>query len=588
MYAYDRCINSSGVLRYRTSRGWVSELTRGHGRENITEILDVSVRTSGVPPLPCPEVKSKRTECGVPDLRSAAASVLARMHETQSSLFNSLEKIVLAGSRPQRATLTAQNQAVAPHVVAAMKILSSNLKKGFEYVSDAPDDSNEMDTDDSAALANAKCMYYGNQLSVLRSCLVSFNVQSCDKLSKALLNYHKICAFFWAPPSWQSEEKTRDESRRMFDVPLLVNLMVGDGWKDGIYPAQTSDEPTRSGIISAIRFVLLHSLRDMAVHAAKDSVPEELEQKDLAECAPRTTQRMSRAVAVALSPTLTLLRRLVSRQQLVETQMASALTKMSENDMATFLTSLPKDESDDAPKPKFNAVQFARRLSLEIGKLTLEVWSDDDFSSVPSHVMHPYLGLMGDVLRSLEEAAKVVNPSPAAGTENTAEALLSSVSGRLRDLQDPTSRHGRILASMGLLRGALGNNAEESAEPFEPSEEAISQLAEMGFGRDHAIEALEVRRAVTLFDSLVLPSAHVIFPDLVRRLRQIGLRSQWNMPLRIRRRRQQPSSGEELLESSEGRRVSSESKARVRQPRMRRHRMRSHQIKTGLMVIQTR
>ena len=29
--AYDRCINSSGVMRYRTRRGWVSKQTRGHG-----------------------------------------------------------------------------------------------------------------------------------------------------------------------------------------------------------------------------------------------------------------------------------------------------------------------------------------------------------------------------------------------------------------------------------------------------------------------------------------------------------------------------------------------------------------------------
>ncbi len=31
--AFDRCINRSGIMRYRTARGWVSEQTRGHGRE---------------------------------------------------------------------------------------------------------------------------------------------------------------------------------------------------------------------------------------------------------------------------------------------------------------------------------------------------------------------------------------------------------------------------------------------------------------------------------------------------------------------------------------------------------------------------
>lgn len=36
--AFDRCVNSSGILRYRTQRGWVSEMTRGHGREPIAEV----------------------------------------------------------------------------------------------------------------------------------------------------------------------------------------------------------------------------------------------------------------------------------------------------------------------------------------------------------------------------------------------------------------------------------------------------------------------------------------------------------------------------------------------------------------------
>lgn len=87
----DRCVNSSGVLRYQTSRGWVSELTRGHGRESITEILDVSSSDDDVlPPISTgssssEEVGSKRIECGVPDLRSVGASVLARLHGSQVS-----------------------------------------------------------------------------------------------------------------------------------------------------------------------------------------------------------------------------------------------------------------------------------------------------------------------------------------------------------------------------------------------------------------------------------------------------------------------------------------------------------------------
>lgn len=79
----------------------------------------------------------------------------------------------------------------------------------------------------------------------------------------------------------------------------------------------------------------------------------------------------------------------------------------------------------------------------------------------------------------MEEAAKVTKPNSVSATER-----LSSLSGggRIPDLRDPTRRRGRLLASM--LPGQV-------SEPFEPSEESISTLAEMGFGRDHALEALE-------------------------------------------------------------------------------------------------
>ena len=61
----------------------MSELARGQGRENITEVLDVRIGTEL--PLSDPEINSKRIECGVPDLRSSAAAVLARLSDSQVS-----------------------------------------------------------------------------------------------------------------------------------------------------------------------------------------------------------------------------------------------------------------------------------------------------------------------------------------------------------------------------------------------------------------------------------------------------------------------------------------------------------------------
>jgi len=90
-YAYDRCINSSGVLRYRTSRGWVSELTRGLQRDGITEVIDVNVQAAVPPEIVDSSSDSieakKRVELGLPDLRSVTASSMARLHQGSVALF---------------------------------------------------------------------------------------------------------------------------------------------------------------------------------------------------------------------------------------------------------------------------------------------------------------------------------------------------------------------------------------------------------------------------------------------------------------------------------------------------------------------
>ena len=88
--ATDRCINASGVMRYKLSSTdelgigsrWVSELTRGHGREPIAEVIrilhhEIGSRKENVQ---SEDDGYRRINVGVLDLRSAGASVLGRMH----------------------------------------------------------------------------------------------------------------------------------------------------------------------------------------------------------------------------------------------------------------------------------------------------------------------------------------------------------------------------------------------------------------------------------------------------------------------------------------------------------------------------
>jgi hypothetical protein len=76
------CVNSSVVMRYRTARGWLSELTRGHGRNLITETLCVSNSSEIGPLVPSLNGKvQKQCNCCVSDVFSVGASthVLARL-----------------------------------------------------------------------------------------------------------------------------------------------------------------------------------------------------------------------------------------------------------------------------------------------------------------------------------------------------------------------------------------------------------------------------------------------------------------------------------------------------------------------------
>ena len=89
--ASDRCVNASGVMRYkllnddkasRTDR-WISELTRGHGREPITEVIGITgtgINDSLPQKLPLEEDGHRRLNVGITNLSSASASVLARFH----------------------------------------------------------------------------------------------------------------------------------------------------------------------------------------------------------------------------------------------------------------------------------------------------------------------------------------------------------------------------------------------------------------------------------------------------------------------------------------------------------------------------
>jgi hypothetical protein len=76
------CVNLSFVMRYRTARGWLSELTRGHGRNPITETLCVSNSSEMGPLVPSlhGKVEKQCNRCVSDVLRVGASThVFARL-----------------------------------------------------------------------------------------------------------------------------------------------------------------------------------------------------------------------------------------------------------------------------------------------------------------------------------------------------------------------------------------------------------------------------------------------------------------------------------------------------------------------------
>lgn len=443
--SFDRCINSSGILRYHTRRGWVSEMTRGHGREPIAEVISLWESADGGAEPVKSDLSKGRIEAGLLDLRSVGVGVLARVQTSYSELFSALSKVILQGVRslPVR-TISFEEGTVGAHVVAAMTLLTSNVKEGINYpgvvrtVNDTlvPEKPSLYHSISEAGAA----MYLGCMLSHLQACLFD------DK-----------------------------RERRMVNFPLLVSLVSSDSFVekaagDSSMPDNNGmgEESSASlGIFDAVRFVFKHGLSDFASRAPTfptEQVPGSRVPKQI----------VSRSTAASIPPLISLLRRLVSTP-VSTSPAASIMSRMSWQDVALLVgekegnVRLARTPTDDV---FFQPEHFVRGLQSAISKVVKEAWLDSRFIHAPPFLVHPIASLVGEIIVALEDSSKKKKTLPGPAGSRAEGAMLLSDYFRDRRRQD-----------------AEPDAAED--EEFEPSEDAISRLAEMGFSRDHALDALE-------------------------------------------------------------------------------------------------
>ena len=445
--ATDRCLNSSGVMRYRSQRGWVSELTRGHGREAIAEVIDVyevqiNVRTE-VPRHA--DNSKKRIEYGVSSVAGVVASIFSRLQTSYCDLFSSLSRIITLGIRalPAR-SISFQSGTVGAHVRSLLHIMTLNIVKGFNH---------------EAVVPLLDSMSTGIKSNVSRGAAALY--------LSAQLNHFQTCFF---------EEK---RERRTINLLLLIFLLKSDPQVVGLKMGATE---ICFNFFGAIKFVFDHAFTDLSMF-------------------PTTTDSNSpkhsvigRSVAATLPTVIVILRRMVSASVIKSSPLITTLEMLREKDVFTLLGGTQDAavdlQSSDADKVVlFSANRFTRALFLSVATITSDIWNDPRFATLPAHILHPVALLANDIVSGLEDAANTVpKVSNSSEIESAAVAIVlpSHRSGMAQSIQRRSTETIIGLDDAG----------------FEASEEAITLLTDMGFGYDHALAAIESTRSNDLVASM--------------------------------------------------------------------------------------
>mmetsp|Transcript_14088 Transcript_14088/g.20124 ORF Transcript_14088/g.20124 Transcript_14088/m.20124 type:complete len:3340 (-) Transcript_14088:211-10230(-) len=492
--AFDRCINTSGIMRYQTSRGWISEQTRGHGREPIAEVLSIhgSINNSSV----VSKTKSiKRRECGIPDLSSVSAAILARLQSSHAGLCSCLSRAMIAGARSLPISSIPSVNGTMNFLKTLTKVISKVLQANFNALI-CPQIFDKYKEGTGVLSRPGMCMYFGNMISILNTCLY--------------------------------EEK---RERKVLNLPLLVHLIYSDGFSneyvDSMGHIDDSSEnnlntplPTQ-GVLAGIRFVMIHGFVDLEKFARRNFLSQSKGKLSLPLL---LRQRMSRSVAVSMPSAVELLRKLSSRSMLVDSHLVSMFRKMKETDLNFFLNR----NSKTGEKFMFNVVHFARSLHSNISKVVSEFWNNPLLVYAPAHVVNPITSLIGELLQCLEDSVKTNsgNERNSSCSNRRGAEMIGGIGNNLaldrsvsdlrllsRNLSDINPFIHRALSRDIRNDGETGNVEVElgtsvPTQPFEPSEETITQLVEMGFSREHALEAIETSESNRLEIAMEYALAH--------------------------------------------------------------------------------
>jgi hypothetical protein len=181
--AFERQLNSGGVMRYRTRHGWVSEHMRGGGAHPIAEVYEMgrdataaardpaaaaraaeeaaaTAAAAAAGPAAVHALAQRRRQSVVPGLRAAGANVLARLPAGARAVLGALGKALLAGPRSGSHGRDDLITALAPHSELAAKYMVSSLCSALQA-------GQQLQADSSAAA----CSYYTGVFGLVSAAL---------------------------------------------------------------------------------------------------------------------------------------------------------------------------------------------------------------------------------------------------------------------------------------------------------------------------------------------------------------------------------------------------------------------------------
>jgi hypothetical protein len=456
--AFDRCLNSSGIMRYRTQRGWVSELTRGHGRDPIAEVLSIwNAQDEGPPVSQATDHKtSERVNCGIADVCSVSTSILARLQSSYTGLFSSLSRDMVQSFKVLR-TMSCERGTVGGHVKSLLHIISSTIQQGFnkETVAKAINNTSKAD-----AVSDSPRGFVTSHAGV-------------SIYLGALLSHLHACLF----------EEKRDRKIYVLNLPLLISLVMTDrSYFRRTDTGSSSPPPPNSSAVflKAIIFVFKQSLNDL-----QSSFSAASEHETCHEATKAPFHFVSRCVAASLPPSIELMQRLISGSLITSSSLTSILGRLSDTDLFLLVANdaVQPGEPVSERQLSFHPDYFAKAMKCSVADTLLEVWQDPRFIYAPAHIVHPFTSLAGELILSLDEASKPSARSSGSGNaaaEGRQWGLFSARSPSLPEDAGDDDDDGN----------ADADAIERSSAEFEPSDEAISQLVDMGFSRAHALDAL--------------------------------------------------------------------------------------------------